>query len=111
MENILNNIFHTQISNVGNTADETMKLASSRGINLTDAHWSAIDTVKAVYAKSEFREPSLRELRSHLKKTFASQGGYRHLYQLFPDGPINTISYLAGYPVQAGRYNGHGVAH
>ena len=111
MDNILNNIFHTQFSNAGNTADETMKLASSRGINLTDAHWNAIDTVKEIYAQSDFREPSLRELKSHLKQQFKSQGGLRHLYRLFPDGPINTISYLAGYQVPTGSYKGHGVAH
>lgn len=111
MDNILNNIFHTQLSNTGNTADETMKLASSRGINLTDEHWNAIDTVKEIYAKSDFREPSLRELRSHLKQKFKSQGGYRHLYQLFPDGPIDTISFLAGYKPQTASYKGHSVSH
>ncbi len=109
MDNILNNIFHTQRSNVGNTADETMKLASSRGINLTDEHWDAIDAVKKIYAHLDFREPSLRELRSHLKQKFKSQGGYQHLYQLFPDGPIDTISYLSGYEVQTTSSKGHGV--
>lgn len=99
MDNILNNIFHTQFSIAGNTADETMKLASSRGIHLTDKHWDAIETVKEIFARSDFKEPSLRELRSHLKQKFKSQGGNRYLYQLFPDGPIDTISYLAGYKV------------
>ncbi len=111
MDNILNDIFHTQLSNTGCTTDETMKLASIRGINLTEEHWNAIDTVKEIFAKSDFKEPGLRELKKHLKQQYKSQGGYRHLYQLFPDGPINTISYLAGYQVQTGSYKGHGVSH
>lgn len=111
MDNMVNHIFHTQFSNTGHTVDEIMVLASGKGINLTDAHWNAIDAVKKVYAKSDFREPSLRELKKHLKKTFESQGGYRRLYQLFPDGPIETISYLTGYEVQSGSNKGHGISH
>ncbi|MCW8930788.1 MAG: TusE/DsrC/DsvC family sulfur relay protein [Gammaproteobacteria bacterium] len=109
MYSILNNIFHTQFNNSGNTIDETVKLAFNSGIKLTDEHWNAIDFVKSVYSQSDFKEPSLRELRSSLKKHYKSQGGYRHLYELFPNGPINTINYLAGYTVQNGTYKGHGI--
>ena len=111
MDNVLSNIFHTQVFNSSNTVEEIIELANNRGIDLTNDHWEAINVVKYIYQNSDFKEPSLRELKNLLKQKYQSQGGYRHLYQLFPEGPIDTISYLAGIKIQRASNTGQGVSH
>ena len=109
MDNILDNILHTHLNHSVHSMDETIERASSKGINLTDEHWQVIDFVNDLYLNSEYAIPTLRQLRGEPKNGFKQQGGYRYLYQLVPEGAIDTITYLAGFPVQDRAYNGVGI--
>ncbi|MGF1644482.1 MAG: TusE/DsrC/DsvC family sulfur relay protein [Thiotrichales bacterium] len=69
--------------------------AAAAGLELTDAHWAAIRFVTNVYA-DHGEVPPVRLLAGTLEQRFASEGGRRFLYQIFPDGPIRQICQLAG---------------
>lgn len=99
MDNILDNILHTHLNHYASSNDEIIQRASSKGLMLTDEHWKVIDFVSDIYKHAGFETPSSRQLRSQLKTNFKNQGGNRYLYQLFPDGPIDSITFLAGFPL------------
>ena len=68
------------------------------GIVLTDEHWDAINFVKNFYDYHEDEELQIKDYNNAIKGKYAQQGGLKHLYSLFPEGPINTITQLAGIP-------------
>jgi len=100
MNSILDNILHINLTNNFNSTFETEQRASSKGMMLTEEHWNVINFVKDVYHQSGFSAPTSRQLRNQLKAQFKDKGGNRYLYQLFPDGPIRTVSFLTGVPSQ-----------
>lgn len=101
MKTILDNILHINLTNNFSSTLETKQRASSKGMTLTEEHWNVIDFVKDVYHQSGFNAPpTSRQLRNQLKAQFKDKGGNRHLYQLFPDGPIRTLSFLTGVSAQ-----------
>jgi tRNA 2-thiouridine synthesizing protein E len=67
------------------------KLAAQIGIELTDAHWKAIDFVRADYA-ARGETATLRRV-SLLGGISAKQ-----LFTLFPQKPAKKMAYIAGLP-------------
>ena len=66
------------------------KLATERAaaddLELTEDHWETIRVLQACYADEE--EPPVRRISDALEARFSNKGGRKHLFQLFPGGPI-----------------------
>lgn len=65
---------------------------------LTEEHWEII-----YYLRERYRNcgaaVSAREIMRELEEKFAEGQGRRHLYELFPGGPVSQASRLAGLPL------------
>jgi tRNA 2-thiouridine synthesizing protein E len=79
-------------------------LASARreGLELTEEHWQALRALQEYYARHETTAVKLRELHDALDEKFRRQGGIRHLYLLFPAGPVAQGCRIAGLKAPAG---------
>ncbi len=71
--------------------------AKSMKIKLTKAHKDVIDFVLDFYEVCDDCE-NARKLADMMQDEFEFQGGRKHLYRLFPDGPLSTIHELADLP-------------
>lgn len=73
------------------------KLAASENIELTDDHIEVLGYLRRTYKK---HGPIKRahSLTQALATQFATKGGTKFLYTLFPDGPVSQGCKLAGIP-------------
>ena len=60
-------------------------------------HLSEADE-KAIYDYHENEELQVKDYNNAFKGKYADQGGLKYLYTLFPEGPVNMITQLAGIP-------------
>ena len=74
--------------------------AGELGINLTDDHWKVIEFLRVHY-ENNGQLHHARELTEALNERFEDEGGSRWLYQLFPNGPVNQGTRIAGVPAPA----------
>ncbi len=74
--------------------------ATELGIDLTDDHWKVIKFLRVHY-ENNGQLKHARELTEALNERFEDEGGSRWLYQLFPDGPVNQGTRIAGVPSPA----------
>ncbi len=76
--------------------------ARMEGLSLTEEHWQVVRALQEICARNE--EPALntRELHDALDEHFHSVGGIKHLYELFPKGPLAQGCRLAGLQPPAG---------
>jgi tRNA 2-thiouridine synthesizing protein E len=82
-------------------SEETAReLASEEGITLTDEHWEVIHLLRNHYRVHGNNLSGTQLLRA-LEEPFVTRGGKKHLYQLFPHGPISQGCKLAGLPAPA----------
>lgn len=77
-------------------------IAEREGIELTDMHWAMINYFRTFY-EDHMRHPSMhdwvRTLGRFHGKPWKEAKAYRDfLYQLFPSGPVQMLSKLAGLP-------------
>jgi tRNA 2-thiouridine synthesizing protein E len=78
--------------------DIARQIAQQENLELQDAHWALINFLRDNYLQHGLPKSS-HELTQLLDTEFSQQGGIRHLYLLFPDGPIAQGSRIAGIPV------------
>lgn len=79
------------------TQDVAMKIAREEGLELAEDHWEAIRALQKYHALHEDSAViNLRELHDALDEHFHPKGGIKHLYTLFPGGPIAQGCRLAG---------------
>lgn len=78
--------------------EEVEERAKKLGIILTEEHWEAINFVKNFYDYHEDEQLQVKDYNNAIKGKYASQGGLKYLYRLFPNGPVNTMTQLAGIP-------------
>lgn len=71
--------------------------ATAKGLELSDEHMEVINFVLDFYETCDDCQ-NARALADMMQDEFAQQGGRKHLYQLFPDGPLSTIHELADLP-------------
>lgn len=85
------------------TQDGAKRIAREEGLELTDVHWEVVRAMQHFYARHE-NSPTitLPELNDALEEHFHSKGGVKHLYTVFPGGPIAQSSRLAGLKAPAG---------
>jgi tRNA 2-thiouridine synthesizing protein E len=80
------------------TEDYAREKAAAEGLTLGDDHWKAIRIVREYY-RANGRPESARIVLHALEQDFASQGGRKYLYTLFPKGPVSTACRLGGLPL------------
>lgn len=76
--------------------------AQREGLELGEEHWEALRALQEYYARHEATTVNLREMHDALDEKFHRQGGIRHLYLLFPKGPVAQGCRLAGLKAPAG---------
>jgi len=77
------------------------KYARESDLKLTPEHWEVIGFLRTHY-KEHGPVGHARELAHALDVRFAKNGGSKHLYQLFPGGPVRQASRIAGLPAPPG---------
>jgi len=78
--------------------EEAKRLAADEGLKLTEAHWQVVRALQEYFARHEQESLpiNLRQLHDALDETFHAEGGIKHLYLLFPGGPIAQGCRVAG---------------
>lgn len=74
--------------------------AEAEGIDLTEEHWEIIFYLRERY-RNHGVAASAREVLEELEREFSAGRGRRHLYELYPGGPVSQASRLAGLPLPA----------
>lgn len=72
-------------------------LAQQEGVEMSDSHWEVVRFLRDYYMKHG-RIPA-RKMTEVLDTAYASKGGRKYLYQLFPKGPVTQASRIAGLPM------------
>ncbi|MDD5297271.1 MAG: TusE/DsrC/DsvC family sulfur relay protein [Rhodocyclaceae bacterium] len=72
--------------------------AEREGLALTDEHWPILLGLRDIY-RHHGDSLSAREVSRYLEAEFSAEGGRRHLYELFPGGPVSQASRIAGIPL------------
>ena len=80
--------------------DIAVGLAEKEGVNLTEEHVKMLLDLQEYFHNHEDRI-NLRELHDALDEEFHIDGGIKHLYELFPGGPIAQGCRIAGLEVPA----------
>lgn len=75
--------------------DTAAKMAKEEGITLTEEHVKLLLDLQDYFFHHEGRV-DVRKLHDALEEEFHNDGGIKHLYQLFPGGPITQGCRLAG---------------
>ncbi|HJS39012.1 MAG TPA: TusE/DsrC/DsvC family sulfur relay protein [Burkholderiales bacterium] len=86
----------------GWTRARALEAAKQEGLELGEEHWTALRALQEYYAKHETPGVNMRELHDALDEKFHARGGIRHLYVLFPGGPIAQGCRIAGLKAPAG---------
>lgn len=76
------------------------RLAQAEGIDLGDTHWLTIKALQRYFETHE--RPNVRQLHDALNEAFHASGGLKHLYTLFPGGPVAQGCRLAGLQPPSG---------
>lgn len=79
-------------------------LAEAEGIALSEEHFAVLSCLRELYREMG-PDWNAREVTRRLEKNFASEGGRRYLYGLFPGGPLAQGCRLAGLPLPQGTLN------
>lgn len=86
----------------GWTPAAAVEAARQESLELGENHWEALRALQEYYARHEATAVNLRELHDALDEKFHGQGGIKHLYQLFPGGPVAQGCRIAGLKAPAG---------
>lgn len=88
-----------RITEISEWSEEVaLRRAALDGLRLGPDHWEAISFMRDYYIQHGDEAHLARRLTEALDRNFAARGGRRHLYQLFPQGPISQGGHLAGLP-------------
>ncbi len=83
--------------------EDALRQAEEEGLTLGEDHWQALRALQEYFARNEEgARVHVRELHDALDEKFHAEGGMRHLYGLFPGGPVAQGCRLAGLPVPPG---------
>lgn len=77
-------------------------MARQEGLRMTEEHWRVIRALQEFYARHDEPAVNVRELHDALDEAFHPEGGLKHLYQIFPRGPVAQGCRLAGLQAPAG---------
>jgi tRNA 2-thiouridine synthesizing protein E len=74
--------------------EHAQSIAAADGLELEEAHWAVIRFLQDYFSHNE--SSAARQLTKALEEQFQQQGGRKYLYNLFPKGPANQGSRIAG---------------
>lgn len=77
--------------------DSIQQRAERKNLELTPERMEAIEFVQDFYEHCDDCK-NARQLMKIMHEEFKEQGGRKHLYRLFPDGPLSTIHELIDLP-------------
>ena len=86
----------------GWTPNGAAEAARKEGLELGVEHWEALRALQEYYSRHDPAVVNLRELHDALDEKFHARGGIKHLYQLFPGGPVAQGCRIAGLKAPAG---------
>lgn len=72
--------------------------AAEDGLSLSEEHWQVLYCLREQYRHCS-ASWTARQVTSNLDAEYAAAGGRRHLYELFPKGPVVQGCRIAGVPV------------
>jgi tRNA 2-thiouridine synthesizing protein E len=79
------------------TRQDALDVARDEGFEMTSEHWELVRALQSYYANHEdAARINQRDLHDALDERFHAQGGIKHLYEIFPGGPIAQGCRLAG---------------
>ncbi len=78
------------------------EVAQTEGLVLTEEHWQVVRALQEIFARNEETAMTARDLHDALDEHFHAEGGIKHLYTLFPKGPLAQGCLLAGLQPPAG---------
>lgn len=81
---------------------DALQVAAREGIKPSEEHWEAVRALQEYFARHSDKPINLRELHDALEEKFHAHGGIKHLYRLFPDGPVAQGCRVAGLKPPAG---------
>jgi TusE/DsrC/DsvC family sulfur relay protein len=87
----------------GWTREAAVAMASEEGLELDQEHWEMLRALQDYFSKHE--DINARELHDALDERFHAAGGIKHLYHLFPGGPLAQGCRIAGLEPPAGAIN------
>lgn len=83
--------------------EDAVELARMEGLTLTEEYWQVVCALQEFYARhDEENTMNVRELHDALDEYFHPEGGIKHLYIMFPKGPLAQGCRLAGLQPPAG---------
>lgn len=77
---------------------EANRRAQAQGLLLSKDHWEVIRFLRSQH-EGRGQAPNARALLQSLEQKFASKGGRKWLYLLFPKGPVTQGCHISGVPV------------
>ncbi len=80
------------------------RLAEREGLVLEDEHWLVIFHLRNHF-RNHGNETNARELLRELEHKLFDHTDRRHLYELFPRGPVAQASRIAGLPLPPGTHD------
>lgn len=85
------------------TPESAEEMARTEGLTIGDDHWQALRALQDYYARHTGEAAiNVRELHDALDEHFHARGGLKHLFDIFPGGPVAQGCRLAGLQVPAG---------
>ena len=111
MKKVVDDVFHVQVGNHIPTLGQIEEKADLLGITLTNERMEVIQFVRSFIKNSNMDGLTTHSLCQELKKEFFIQGGYKYMYELFPEGPVNTICKLLDIKLENADEKQFGVIH
>ena len=74
--------------------------AVEEGLALVADHWEAVAALQEYFERN--REIHIRKLHDALDERFHARGGMKHLYRMFPGGPVAQGCRISGLEAPAG---------
>jgi tRNA 2-thiouridine synthesizing protein E len=82
--------------------EQAEEVARTEGLKLTEEHWQVVRALQEICARDGESAMNARDLHDALDEHFHAEGGIKHLYTLFPRGPLAQGCLLAGLQPPAG---------
>ncbi len=84
------------------TRAQAEEIARAEDLTPTEEHWQVVRALQEICARDVAPAMNARDLHDALDEHFHAVGGIKHLYTLFPKGPLGQGCLLAGLQPPAG---------
>lgn len=97
---------------IGWSRESAEEIAQTEGLAMSEIQWRVVYALQEFYVRHhEDATINVRELHDALDEYFHMEGGLKHLYELFPKGPVTQGCRLAGLqPPPGAQDKGFGSA-